>query len=142
MKRSRSGQTGSPASNFRNCVNKTVAISAAPIGRPGCPLLARSTASMASARTPLAKRSCSARSGAVPPAGKAEACARAALALAARRLLAMVMNRQADRECAVVAREALESIAPPAPRSVIHRAAPKIALGVDALAPRDVKFLL
>ena len=55
----------------------------------------------------------------------------------------MVMNRQADRECAVVAREALESIAPPAPRSVIYSVGrAKIALGVDALAPRDVKFLL
>src|SRR3954470_1280187 len=36
-KRSRSGHFGSAASNFKNCVNSTVAISAAPLGRPGRP---------------------------------------------------------------------------------------------------------
>jgi hypothetical protein len=43
-------------SNFRNCVNSTVAMSAAPIGRPGWPDFACSTASMASARIALAMR--------------------------------------------------------------------------------------
>src|SRR5579872_5737882 len=97
---------------------------------------------MASARMALAMPSCSARTGAGPPAGKAEAGARAALALAARTLSGMIMNRQADRECAVVARETLESIAPPARTSVIHRTGAKITLDVDALARCDVRFLM
>ena len=45
-------------------VNSTVAMSAAPIGRPGWPDFACSTASMASARMALAMRSCCARDGA------------------------------------------------------------------------------
>src|SRR5215469_12860230 len=53
-KRSRSGQAGSAAENFRNCANRTVAASAIPIGRPGWPHFAASTASMASARSALA----------------------------------------------------------------------------------------
>ena len=46
-KRSRSGQSGALASNFRNLVNSTVATSAMPIGMPGWPEFAFSTASMA-----------------------------------------------------------------------------------------------
>src|SRR4051812_3335544 len=61
MKRSRSGHLGSAGSNFRKRVNSTVAMSAAPIGRPGWPDFACSTASMASARMAFAMRSCSAR---------------------------------------------------------------------------------
>ncbi len=45
-------------------MNSTVAMSAAPIGRPGWPDLACSTASMARARMALAMRSCWAREGA------------------------------------------------------------------------------
>src|SRR5690349_14529731 len=56
MKRSRSGQCGSAASNFRCRVNSAVAASAMPIGIPGWPLLAASTASIASARMALARR--------------------------------------------------------------------------------------
>src|SRR5215218_4849834 len=61
MKRSRSGQNGAAASYFRCRVNSAVAMSAAPIGRPGWPDFACSTASMASARIAFAIRSCSAR---------------------------------------------------------------------------------
>src|ERR1051325_11533998 len=60
-KRSRSGQAGSAGSNFRNRLNKTVAISAAPMGKTGGPGFACSTASMASARIAFAMRSCRAR---------------------------------------------------------------------------------
>src|SRR4051812_7665954 len=56
MKRSRSGQRGSAASNFRWRVKSAVAASAMPIGIPGCPLLAASTASIARARMALARR--------------------------------------------------------------------------------------
>ncbi len=49
---------GSAGSNFRKRVNRTVAMSAAPIGRPGWPDFACSTASIASARIALAIRSC------------------------------------------------------------------------------------
>src|SRR5215218_9737993 len=55
MKRSRSGQVGSVASYFRNLVNSTVATSAAPMGRPGWPDLAVSTASIARTRTAFAR---------------------------------------------------------------------------------------
>src|SRR6476620_11694541 len=55
-KRSRSGQRGSAASNFRNLVNSTVATSAMPIGMPGWPDLACSTASIDSARKAFAMR--------------------------------------------------------------------------------------
>jgi hypothetical protein len=48
-------------------VNSTVATSAAPIGRPGWPDLACSTASMASERIALAIRSCFSREDIVPP---------------------------------------------------------------------------
>src|SRR3712207_1923027 len=53
--RSRSGQAGSAASYFRNLVNSTVAMSAAPMCRPGWPDLACSTASMARTRTAFAR---------------------------------------------------------------------------------------
>src|SRR3954466_8818276 len=56
MNRSRSGQCGSAASNFKCRVNSAVAASAIPIGIPGCPLLAASTASIARARMALARR--------------------------------------------------------------------------------------
>src|SRR3954468_25052094 len=49
MKRLRSGQFGSEASNFRNFENRTVATSAMPIGMPGWPESASCTASMARA---------------------------------------------------------------------------------------------
>src|SRR5690606_6918425 len=58
-KRSRSGQRGSAASNFRKREKRTVAMSAAPRGRPGWPDLACSTASMLRARMALARRACS-----------------------------------------------------------------------------------
>ena len=45
-----------PASNFRCRVNSAVAASAMPIGMPGWPLLAASTASIARARMALARR--------------------------------------------------------------------------------------
>ena len=64
MKRSRSGQWGSPASKLRNWVNSTVAKSAAPMGRPGWPELAFWTASMLSARMALAMDLCMSREGA------------------------------------------------------------------------------
>ncbi len=72
MKRSRSGQAGSAGSNFRKRVNSTVATSAAPIGRPGWPDFACSTASMARARIAFAMRSCWVRGIAdiVPWSGK------------------------------------------------------------------------
>ena len=54
-KRSRSGQSGCCGSNFRNRVHSTVATSAMPMGMPGWPDLAFSTASMASARMALAR---------------------------------------------------------------------------------------
>src|SRR5262245_4717804 len=54
MKRSRSGQCGCLGSNLRNCVKRTVATSAMPIGMPGWPELAFSTASMDRARMALA----------------------------------------------------------------------------------------
>ena len=53
-KRSRSGQCGSVASNFRCSSNRTVAASAMPIGMPGCPDFAASTASIDNARMALA----------------------------------------------------------------------------------------
>src|SRR5215469_143920 len=56
MNRSRSGQSGSAGSNLRNLVKRTVATSAMPIGMPGWPLLAFSTASIASARRQFAMR--------------------------------------------------------------------------------------
>ena len=49
------GPVGAAGSNFRNCVNSTVATSAAPMGRPGWPDFACSTASIASARMALAR---------------------------------------------------------------------------------------
>ena len=54
-KRSRSGQARSAASYLRCFVNRTVATSAAPMGSPGCPAFAFSTASIASARTAFAR---------------------------------------------------------------------------------------
>src|SRR4051794_27491462 len=76
MNRSRSGQRGSAASNFRCRVNSAVAASAMPIGIPGCPLFAASTASIARARMALARRRwvgciqapCGGSLGAVTPA--------------------------------------------------------------------------
>src|SRR5919107_651977 len=62
-KRSRSGHVGSLASYLRYFVNRTVAMSAAPSGRPGCPDFACSTASMASARTAFARSEWETRSG-------------------------------------------------------------------------------
>src|SRR6266496_122501 len=56
MKRSRSGQSGASGSKRRNWVNSTVAMSAIPIGMPGWPDLACSTASIASARSAFAMR--------------------------------------------------------------------------------------
>src|SRR3954468_3960951 len=53
-KRSRSGHCGALGSNFRDLPNNTVATSAMPIGMPGCPDFAASTASMARARIALA----------------------------------------------------------------------------------------
>ena len=59
-RRARSGRgpanAGSRGSNLTNSVNSTVAMSAMPIGRPGWPDFAFSTASIASARTALARR--------------------------------------------------------------------------------------
>src|SRR5215469_5425952 len=52
--RSRSGQWRSDASNFSTSRHRTVATSAAPIGRPGWPLLAFSTASRARKRIAFA----------------------------------------------------------------------------------------
>jgi hypothetical protein len=43
---SRLNHFGFAGSNFKNLVNKTVATSAIPIGRPGCPLFACCTASI------------------------------------------------------------------------------------------------
>src|SRR4028119_179711 len=57
-KRSRSGQAGSAASNFRKRVQSTVAASAMPIGMPGWPDFAASTASIASARIAFAMGAC------------------------------------------------------------------------------------
>src|SRR5690606_15957978 len=58
MKRSRSAQWGLAGSNFITLVKRTVAISAQPMGRPGCPELAFSTASIDSDRIALAKSFC------------------------------------------------------------------------------------
>src|SRR6188768_2326078 len=58
MKRSRSAQCGALGSNFMKRVNSTVAMSAAPIGNPGWPELAFSTASMDRKRMAFAIRSC------------------------------------------------------------------------------------
>ncbi len=52
--RSRSGQSGSAGSNFICRVHSTVAASAIPMGMPGWPDLAASTASMDRARMALA----------------------------------------------------------------------------------------
>jgi hypothetical protein len=60
-KRSRSGHVGLAASNFRKRENRTVAMSAVPIGIPGWPDFAFSTASMASERIAFASLSCCAR---------------------------------------------------------------------------------
>ncbi len=54
MNRSRSIQCGSAASNCMKSLNSTVAMSAMPIGAPGCPLLACCTASMDKKRMQLA----------------------------------------------------------------------------------------
>src|SRR3712207_9571262 len=63
-KRSRSGQRGSAASNFRKRVHSAVAASAIPMGMPGCPDFAASTASIASARSASAIRRSSVAAGA------------------------------------------------------------------------------
>src|SRR5829696_4699629 len=92
-KRSRSGQRGAAGSNLRKRVNRTVAISAAPIGRPGWPDFACSTASMASARIALAMRSWSARGdaavrlAAIDDAAAADAAARGVIVMKGRDLL-------------------------------------------------------
>ncbi len=71
--RSRSGQCGSAASNLRKRDHSAVAASAMPIGRPGWPDFAFSTASMASARMASAMR----RSGVIGRA-RIAACAASA----------------------------------------------------------------